>query len=112
MMLRSDSSSLIPRENVRFLGEPLLSSVTECIFYVLYRVRLYVRDTSELRDEAFVRDAADVDAQARIDGKPRGPNGDERASPTRSKIRATLKTRTRMRHRRAINIMEANYIHI
>ncbi|KAG7218467.1 hypothetical protein INR49_009344, partial [Caranx melampygus] len=30
-MLRRDSSSLIPREIVRFFGEALLSSVTECI---------------------------------------------------------------------------------
>lgn len=36
MMLRRDSSSLIPRDNVRFLGEPLLSTVTECMFNVLY----------------------------------------------------------------------------
>lgn len=29
IMLRRDSSSLIPREKVRFLGEPLLSRATE-----------------------------------------------------------------------------------
>lgn len=47
IMLRRDSSSLNPRDIVRFLGEPLLSSVTECIvLYVLDEV--YVRNTSEL----------------------------------------------------------------
>lgn len=47
IMLRRDSSSLIPRENVRFLGEPLLSRVTESIFDVLYEVLVYVRDTPD-----------------------------------------------------------------
>lgn len=34
IMLRRDSSSLIPREKVRFLGEPLLSRATESMFGV------------------------------------------------------------------------------
>ena len=36
MMLRRDSSSLTPRDNVRFLGEPLLSRVTECMVLFLF----------------------------------------------------------------------------
>lgn len=33
MMMRSDSSSLMPRDRVLFFGEPLLSTATECIFH-------------------------------------------------------------------------------
>ena len=45
-MLRRDSSSLIPRDNVRFLGE-LLSTVTESIFNVLYLLLACVEATLE-----------------------------------------------------------------
>lgn len=36
IMLRSDSSSLTPRESVLFLGDPALSNAPECIFLVAY----------------------------------------------------------------------------
>lgn len=61
-MLRRDSSSLIPRDNVRFLGEPLLSTVTECIFNVLYLLLVYVGATSESSERyvCFLRSGSDA----------------------------------------------------
>lgn len=56
-MLRRDSSSLIPRDNVRFLGE-LLSTVTESIFYVLDLLLACVGATSNPLGEMFVSYAA------------------------------------------------------
>lgn len=44
IMLRRDSSSLNPRENVRFLGEPLLSRATESMFGVFVFVKLLFRE--------------------------------------------------------------------
>lgn len=46
IMLRRDSSSLTPRDNVRFLGE-LLSTVTESIFNILYLLLVCVGATLE-----------------------------------------------------------------
>lgn len=60
IMLRRDSSSLIPRDNVRFLGEPLLSTVTECMFNVLYLLLACVGAASEAlgRSVYFLRSGA------------------------------------------------------
>lgn len=76
MMLRRDSSSLIPREKVRFLGEPLLSRATESMFGVCVADRVIWRRNTPVCPRfstaagpfGFLRNCEGLaaDAQARI----------------------------------------------